>query len=62
MYNQFNSFLDWAMNYDNSNDKLGSKKETENWAKKFNCEILYLDGNKTIEEKVDIVLRKIKKI
>ena len=44
-----------------SNDKLGCKKETENWAKKFNCEILYLNGNKTIDEKVNIIMKKIKK-
>ena len=62
MYEQFNGYLEWAMNYNNSDDKLGSKKETEKWIKKFNCEILYLDGNKTIEEKVDIVLKKIKKV
>ena len=61
MYEQFNSYLEWAMNYNYSNDKLGCKKETENWAKKFNCEILYLNGNKTIDEKVNIIMKKIKK-
>ncbi len=61
MYEQFNSYLEWAMNYNYSNDKLGCKKETENWAKKFNCEILYLNGNKTIDEKINIIMKKIKK-
>lgn len=62
MYDQFNEFLNWSMNYDVSDDKLGSKKETEKWAKKFKCEILYLDGNKPIEEKIEIVLNKISEI
>lgn len=62
MYEQFNQFLDWAMTYDVSDDKLGSKKETDNWAKKFKCEILYIDGNKTIEEKINMILAKIKEI
>lgn len=62
MYEQFNQYLNWAMTYDTSGDKLGSKKETDIWAKKFRCEILYIDGSKSIEEKINIVLEKIKKI
>lgn len=62
MHTQFNQFLNWAMDYDISNDKLGSKKETDNWAKKFKCDVLYLDGDKSIEEKINIVLDKISEI
>lgn len=62
MHVQFNEFLNWAMNYDVSDDRLGSKKETEKWVKKFKCEVLYLDGDKEIEEKICIVLKKIHEI
>lgn len=62
MYKQFNQFLNWAMEYDTSNDRLGSKKETNNWAKKFNCEVLYIDGNIKIEDKINIVLKKIREV
>lgn len=62
MYEQFNQYLDWAMSYNTSNDRLGSKKQTDNWAKKFNCEILYIDGSKPINEKINIVLQKIEEI
>lgn len=61
MYNQFNEFLNWAMHYDISDDKLGSKKETDKWSKKFQ-NVLYLDGNKPIEEKINLVLKKINEI
>lgn len=62
MYEQFNQFLDWAMSYDTSNDKLGSKRETDNWAKKFDCKVLYIDGSKPIGEKIKIILERIKEI
>lgn len=62
MYEQFNQFLDWAMLYDTSDDKLGSKRETDNWAKKFDCKVLYIDGSKPIGEKIKIILERIKEI
>ena len=62
MYKQFNQFLDWAMSYDTSDDKLGSKRETDNWAKKFDCKVLYIDGSKPIGEKIKIILERIKEI
>lgn len=62
MYEQFNQFLDWAMSYDTSDDKLGSKRETDNWARKFNCKVLYIDGSKPIGEKIKIILERIKEI
>ncbi len=62
MYEQFNKFLDWSMSYDTLDDKLGSKKATDEWVKKFDCEVLYIDGGKTIEEKIDIILNKILEI
>lgn len=62
MYEQFNQFLDWAMSYDTSDDKLGSKSETDNWAKKFDCKVLYIDGSKPIGEKIKIILKRIKEI
>lgn len=62
MYEQFNQFLDWAMSYDTSDDKLGSKSETDNWAKKFDCKVLYIDGSKPIGEKIKIILERIKEI
>lgn len=60
MFEQFNQFLNWAMEYDTSDDKLGSKKETDRWAKKFKCKVIYIDGNKEIDEKVNIILDEIK--
>lgn len=62
MYEQFNQFLDWAMSYDTSDDKLGSKRETDNWVKKFDCKVLYIDGSKPIGEKIKIILERIKEI
>lgn len=62
MYEQFNQFLDWAMSYDTSDDKLGSKRETDNWAKKFDCKVLYIDGSKPIGKKIKIILERIKEI
>lgn len=62
MYNQFNDFLNWSMDYDISNDKLGSKIETNKWASKFKCDVLYIDGALTIDEKVSIVLKKMNEI
>lgn len=62
MYSQFNEFLKWSMDYDISDDKLGSKKETDKWAAKFKCDILHLDGNKPLEEQITIVLKTINKI
>ncbi len=62
MYEQFNKYLDWALKYDISNDSLGSKKETEKWATKFVCDVLYIDGNRNIDEKIRIILKKIQEL
>ena len=59
MYEQFNKYLDWALKYDISDDPLGSKKETDKWAARFTCDVLYIDGNKNIDEKIRVVLKKI---
>ncbi len=59
MYEQFNKYLDWALKYDISDDPLGSKKETDKWATRFTCDVLYIDGNKNIDEKIRDVLKKI---
>lgn len=59
MYAQFNMFLEWALNYDTSDDRLGSKKETLKWAKKFKCPVIYIDGSKSLRENINTILEKI---
>lgn len=59
MFEQFNGFLEWSMNYDYFDDRLGSKKATDEWAKRFKCPIIYIDGSMSLEEKIDIILKKI---
>lgn len=62
MHSQFENYLQWAMSYNYSDDKLGSKKETDKWKSKFKCPILIIDGNLKISEKINIILKKLKEI
>lgn len=61
MHEQFNSYLDWAMKYDESGDLLGSKKETSKWERKFKCPVIHINGAKSLKKKINIILKKINK-
>ena len=62
MYNQFNEFLNWALDYDNSDDESCSKNATYKWIKKFKCPVIYIYSNKNIKDEIEIVLKEIEKI
>ena len=55
MYLQFQSFVEWACNYDSHDDKYGSKEATNNWIKKFNSPVITLDGSNSIEYNIEMI-------
>lgn len=59
MKEQFESFLEWACQYDYHTDKYASRIESEKWIKKFSCPVIYLDGAHDLEYKLNIILKKI---
>ena len=53
-------FLEWAKQYDNPTFKGRSLKIHDDWIKLLNCEVLRIKGEIALDDKVKIVLNKIK--
>lgn len=55
-YDQSKSFLEWASLYDNAGMEVRSKTLHEHWMEDLSCPILRIEGDYSVEEKVNIVL------
>jgi adenylate kinase family enzyme len=57
MFEAHLKFLAWAAQYDQGLQNGRSKLKHETWIKTLKCPVVYLDGNKTIEENLLIMLK-----
>ncbi|RKL64756.1 hypothetical protein CR203_24545 [Salipaludibacillus neizhouensis] len=55
-YDHSKAFLDWASLYDNAGMEVRSKSLHEQWMSKLSCPILRIEGDYSIDERVNIVL------
>lgn len=56
MYKNYTEFVDWAASYDEGDVSHRSKALHEEWMKKLSCKVLRLEGDMTVEERVNAVL------
>ena len=59
-YEQSKAFLEWASLYDKGGLEIRSKKLHEHWMSDLSCPILRIEGDHSIEERVNIVLNYLK--
>jgi len=55
-YNQSKAFLEWASLYDEAGMEVRSKKLHEHWMTDLVCPILKIEGDYSVQERMDIVL------
>ncbi|SHM46095.1 AAA family ATPase [Gracilibacillus kekensis] len=55
-YNQSKKFLEWASLYDHAGMEVRSKKLHEHWMQDLPCPVLRLEGDYSVEERVNRVL------
>jgi adenylate kinase family enzyme len=56
MYESHLEFVDWASQYDKGDLNIRSKALHEKWISELNCQLLRLEGDFKLEEKVQKVL------
>lgn len=54
-----NDFVEWASKYDEAGTQMRSKNLHDIWLSKLPCPVLKIQGDKTIEERVNIVHRRL---
>lgn len=59
-FDSYNEFIRWTSNYDEAGVEMRSKKLHETWLSKLGCPVIKLEGDMKIEERVNIVVEKIK--
>ncbi len=55
-YDQSKTFLEWASLYDSAGMDVRSKALHEHWMAELSCPVLKIEGDYTINERVDLVL------
>lgn len=55
-YEQSKTFLEWASLYDSAGMEVRSKKLHEHWMADLSCPVLKIEGDYSVNERVDIVL------
>lgn len=62
MYTSHIEFIDWASRYDDGDLNIRSKALHEAWIKKLKSRVLRLEGDMTIEQRADAVIKEINKL
>lgn len=60
MYKSHNDFLEWASQYDEAGAHMRSKMLHDIWISKLPCPVLKVEGDKTVKERLNSVLRRIR--
>ena len=58
-YNQFLEFIEWASKYDEGDIDIRSRALHGEWLSSINCPIVRLEGDLSVQERVDCVVNKI---
>lgn len=61
MYENHTQFMEWARSYDDGGLDMRSKAKHDEWQKLLDCEILMLDGTKSLEHLFSIITQHIRK-
>ncbi|KJR47532.1 hypothetical protein UF75_2110 [Desulfosporosinus sp. I2] len=59
-YQLHNDFVEWASQYDEAGTHMRSKALHDMWLSKLPCSVLKIEGDKTVEERLNIVHRRLK--
>lgn len=59
LYRQHLEFVEWAAQYDEAGVEMRSKALHEDWLAKLPCPVLRIEGDMTVEERLNIVLERI---
>lgn len=58
-YKLHTDFVEWASKYDEAGTYMRSKALHDIWLSKLPCPVLKIEGDKTVEERLNIVLRRL---
>jgi adenylate kinase family enzyme len=59
---QYHAFIDWATGYDDNSTQGRTLKVHQDWMNKLQNDILIIDGDTTVEERVEAVLAKMEEM
>lgn len=59
MYQIHKEFVEWASQYDEAGTNMRSKTLHDIWLSNLTCPVLRIEGDNTVEEHMDIVIRKL---
>lgn len=62
MYRIHKEFVEWASQYDEAGANMRSKALHDIWLSKLPCPVLKIEGDKTVEERMKIVIRKLERV
>ncbi|MBO1511075.1 ATP-binding protein [Metabacillus bambusae] len=60
-YEQSKAFLEWASLYDEAGMEVRSKTLHEHWMTDLNCPVLRIEGDYTVQERIEIVVNYLNK-
>lgn len=58
-YDSYMEFIEWASKYDEAGLEMRSRALHEYWMSTLNCPILKVEGDLTLEERLEVVLKKV---
>ena len=61
MYQKHKDFVEWASQYDEAGIEMRSKALHDLWLAKLPCPVLKIEGDKTVEERRDMVIRELER-
>ena len=56
-YDQYRALMDWAVQYDTAGPEIRSTSGHEAWLQRLSCPVVRLEGDLSVEEKLDHVAR-----
>jgi len=62
MHQMHKEFVEWASKYDEAGPDMRSKALHDIWLSKLPCPILKIEGDKTVEERTNIVMEHLKRL
>jgi len=60
-YESFNEFIEWAEKYDEAGVEIRSRKLHDLWLSKLECPVLRIEGDMTVEERMNTIINTIQK-
>lgn len=61
-YENYKQFIEWASKYDEAGSDMRSRTLHEYWLSTLPCPILRIEGDFTVEERIEVILKKVSQI